>query len=115
MRRSGAGNDGEVEVSSEEIEPRSMPSARQTWPATGVGVVSSKLAPIVSASMRRRFTPSARAAARTSSARPGTRTATVSKKSSCTTSSPPSRTPAAKSFATSCTCVAIAVSPSGPW
>ena len=75
------------------VVPRRRRSGRPGRRATSV--FSSQEMPTWSASTSRSQMPFCRAASTTSAARPGTRASTVSKKSSCTTSTPPARSDAA--------------------
>ena len=91
------------------------PNAAMTSATTATVVASSAEMPTVSASMARRLTPLASAAAMISAARPGTETVMVSKKEVCSTSRPAAFREAAMVLAWTWTDWAIAFSPSGPW
>ncbi|MBS1264890.1 MAG: hypothetical protein MAG471_00718 [Acidimicrobiaceae bacterium] len=93
----------------------STPKAASTASMVPGSVVSSRLMPTVSSSMRRRLHPCSRAEEMISSALPGTSTEMVSKKVSLMTLKPASSRPVASIEASRLVRWAIRRRPAGPW
>ncbi len=93
----------------------SAPNARATTARSSGRVASSTLKPRVSASTRSRLTPPRAAAARISSARPGTETRTVSKNAAWIGSTPTAASERTRRRAPLFAWRAITRRPFGPW